>query len=74
MREALQLLGERQADLVVTGGVLFRRLVAVPYGRMQVVDITQGPIERMFGLKTLKFVTAAASSAITNPPMTSQNP
>ncbi|WP_072314998.1 PH domain-containing protein [Agrococcus sp. Marseille-P2731] len=60
---------QRQDDLLVRRGMLFRRFVAVPYGRMQVVDITQGPIERMFGLKTLKFVTAAATSAITIPGM-----
>ena len=60
---------ERSDDLLVRRGMLFRRFVAVPYGRMQIVDISQGPIERMFGLKTLKFVTAAASSAITIPGM-----
>ncbi|MCR8670060.1 PH domain-containing protein [Agrococcus sp. HG114] len=60
---------QRPDDLLVRRGMLFRRFVAVPYGRMQIVDITQGPIERMFGLKTLKFVTAAASSAITIPGM-----
>lgn len=60
---------QRQDDLLVRRGMLFRRFVAVPYGRMQVVDITQGPIERMFGLKTLKFVTAAATSAISIPGM-----
>ena len=60
---------ERSDDLLVRRGMLFRRFVAVPYGRMQIVDISQGPLERMFGLKTLKFVTAAASSAITIPGM-----
>ncbi len=60
---------QRADDLLVRRGMLFRRFVAVPYGRMQIVDITQGPIERMFGLKSLKFVTAAASSAITIPGM-----
>lgn len=60
---------ERHDDLLVRRGMLFRRFVAVPYGRMQIVDITQGPVERMFSLKTLKFVTAAASSAITIPGM-----
>ncbi|MFA4841667.1 MAG: PH domain-containing protein [Agrococcus sp.] len=60
---------QRSDDLLVRRGMLFRRFVAVPYGRMQIVDITQGPVERMFGLKTLKFVTAAASSAITIPGM-----
>lgn len=58
---------ERSDDLLVRRGMLFRRFVAVPYGRMQVVDITQGPLERMFGLKALKFVTAAASSGIDIP-------
>nr|WP_241429353.1 PH domain-containing protein [Agrococcus sp. ARC_14] len=60
---------QRQDDLLVRRGMLFRRFVAVPYGRMQIVDITQGPVERMFGLKSLKFVTAAASSAIAIPGM-----
>lgn len=60
---------ERPDDLLVRRGMLFRRFVAVPYGRMQIVDITQGPVERMFGLRSLKFVTAAASSAIVIPGM-----
>jgi membrane protein YdbS with pleckstrin-like domain len=57
----------RDDDLLVRRGMLFRRFVSVPYGRMQVVDITQGPVERMLDLKTLKFVTAAATSAVTIP-------
>lgn len=60
---------QRDDDLLVRRGMLFRRFVAVPYGRMQIVDITQGPLERMFGLKSLKFVTAAAASAIAIPGM-----
>lgn len=58
---------QRDDDLLVRRGMLYRRFVSVPYGRMQIVDITQGPIERMVGLKTLKFVTAAATSAVTIP-------
>lgn len=57
----------RDDDLLVRRGMLFRRFVSVPYGRMQVVDITQGPVERMLDLRTLKFVTAAATSAVTIP-------
>lgn len=57
----------RDDDLLVRRGMLFRRFVSVPYGRMQVVDVTQGPVERMLDLKTLKFVTAAATSAVTIP-------
>ncbi len=53
---------EREEDLVVTRGVMFKRLSVVPYGRMQFVDVTAGPIERMFKLATVKLHTAAAAS------------
>lgn len=53
---------ERQEDLVVSRGVMFRRQSVVPYGRMQFVDITAGPVERLFKLKTVKLHTAAAAS------------
>src|SRR5918992_5202848 len=36
---------ERADDLLVTHGVLVRRLVVVPYGRMQYVDVTAGPLQ-----------------------------
>ena len=36
---------ERADDLLVTSGIMFRRLVVVPYGRMQLVDISAGPID-----------------------------
>jgi hypothetical protein len=57
----------RDDDLLFRRGVLFQRFVAVPYGRMQLVDISRGPITRAFGLAELKFVTAAASSGILIP-------
>ena len=53
---------ERGADLLVTHGVLIRRLVVVPYGRMQLVDVTAGPIERRFGISTLRLHTASAGT------------
>jgi uncharacterized protein len=53
---------ERGADLLVTHGVLVRRLVVVPYGRMQLVDVTAGPIERKFGISTLRLHTASAGT------------
>ena len=43
-------------------GFLFSRLSVVPYGRMQFVDVTVGPVERLFGLATVKMHTAAAAS------------
>jgi uncharacterized protein len=49
---------ERGEDLFVTSGVLFRVLVAVPYGRMQFVDVTAGPLDRFFGIATVRLHTA----------------
>ena len=53
---------ERSDDLLVRRGLLLRRLSVVPYGRMQFVDVTAGPFERMFGLSTVRLHTAAAAS------------
>jgi membrane protein YdbS with pleckstrin-like domain len=53
---------ERAEDLLVTRGVLNRQLVVVPYGRMQFVDVTAGPLDRRFGLATVQLHTAAAAS------------
>ena len=53
---------ERADDLIVSRGLMFRRLSVVPYGRMQFVDVTAGPLERLFGLATVRLHTAAAAS------------
>lgn len=53
---------EREADLLVRRGVLFRRLTVVPYGRMQLVDVTAGAVERLFGVQTVRLHTAAAAT------------
>ncbi len=53
---------ERSDDLVVTHGAMFKRLCVVPYGRMQLVDVEAGPIERAFGLVRVKLHTAAATT------------
>ena len=60
----------REDDLVFRRGILFSRLVSVPYGRMQLVDVNRGPIARLLGLAELRFVTAAASSDVTIPGLT----
>ncbi len=57
----------RDDDLLFKRGIMWQRLVAVPYGRMQLVDIQRGPIARGLGLSELKFVTAAASAGVTIP-------
>jgi membrane protein YdbS with pleckstrin-like domain len=53
---------ERDDDLLVTSGILFRRLVIVPYGRMQLVDVKAGPIDRRLGITTVQLNTAAATT------------
>jgi membrane protein YdbS with pleckstrin-like domain len=53
---------ERHEDLLVARGVMVRRLSVVPYGRMQYVEVTSGPMERLFKLSTVKLHTAAAAS------------
>lgn len=53
---------ERGNDLLVTSGIMFRRLVIVPYGRMQLVDVKAGPIDRWLGVTTVQLHTAAATT------------
>lgn len=60
----------RADDIVFRRGILWQRMVAVPYGRMQLVDITQGPLDRLFGLSQLKMVTAAAATGVQIPGLT----
>jgi membrane protein YdbS with pleckstrin-like domain len=53
---------ERDDDLLIRHGIMFRQLVVVPYGRMQMVDVTAGPVERRFGIATLRLHTASAGT------------
>ena len=39
-------------------GLWWRRDITVPFGRVQHLDVTQGPLERLFGLGTLVLHTA----------------
>lgn len=53
---------ERDDDLLVRHGLLVRRLSVVPYGRMQFIDVTAGPVDRRLGIATVHLHTAAAAS------------
>ena len=57
----------REDDLLFRRGIMFERIVAVPYGRLQLVDVTRGPLLRALGLATLKFVTASAATGVQLP-------
>lgn len=54
---------EDAEDLVITSGVMWRRLVAVPYGRTQYVDVKAGPLQRAFGIATVTLHTASTKTA-----------
>lgn len=58
---------ERDDDLLVRSGVFFQRTLVVPYGRMQYVDVAVGPLERAFGMCTLKLHTASPATDATIP-------
>jgi membrane protein YdbS with pleckstrin-like domain len=53
---------EREDDLLVRRGVLVQRTSVVPYGRMQYVDVTAGPLDRRLGIARVTLHTAAAAS------------
>lgn len=53
---------EREEDLLVSHGRLIRRLTVVPYGRMQVIEVSAGPVSARLGIATVTLVTASAST------------
>jgi membrane protein YdbS with pleckstrin-like domain len=55
-----QLGGDR---LRVVRGLLFRSDTVVPFGRVQHIDVQQGPLERAYGLATLVLHTAGTHNA-----------
>ncbi|MFI7498900.1 PH domain-containing protein [Streptomyces sp. NPDC049687] len=58
---------ERADDLLISRGVLWRGETVVPYGRMQLVEVTSGPVKRHFGLAGVQLHTAAAATDATIP-------
>ncbi|MEU6071124.1 PH domain-containing protein [Streptomyces sp. NPDC047082] len=58
---------ERADDLLISRGVLWREETVVPYGRMQLVEVRSGPLERHFGLASVQLHTAAAATDATIP-------
>lgn len=47
----------------IRSGVVFRRVTTVPRSRVQHTDVSQGPIERRYGLGTLVIYTAGTEHA-----------
>jgi uncharacterized protein len=58
---------ELPEELAITRGSLYRRLVVVPYGRMQYVDVQAGPLDQLVGLATVQLHTASPGTTATIP-------
>lgn len=54
---------ERDEDLYVKHGVMFRAMVVVPYGRMQYVDVQSGPLEQLFKIASVHLHTASPGTS-----------
>jgi len=50
---------ERDDDLLIKRGRMWRSVTVVPYGRMQYVEVTAGPLARAFGIATVQLHTAS---------------
>lgn len=61
------------ASLELCHGVVVSRRSAVPYHRIQQIDVVRGPVERMLGLATLTVRTAAATSDASIPGLAASN-
>jgi hypothetical protein len=50
-------------ELTVKHGLMIRKVTIVPFGRVQHIDVAQGPIQRTLGLATLVLNTAGTKGA-----------
>src|SRR5699024_4756993 len=53
---------EQEEDLAIRKGVMFKSLTLVPYGRMQYVDVSAGPIARRMKIAQVQLHTASAAT------------
>lgn len=56
---------ERDDDLLIKRGRLSRTVTVVPYGRMQYVEVSAGPLLRAFGLASVELHTASSGTNAT---------
>lgn len=55
---------EQSDDVLIRSGAVFRRYDAVPYGRLQFVEVQQGPLQRVFDLAHVTITTAGSTATI----------
>lgn len=53
----------RERDILHKKGIIFHKHVSIPFNRVQHCEVKQGPIERIFGLKTIEIFTAGGQSS-----------
>jgi membrane protein YdbS with pleckstrin-like domain len=53
----------RQRDILYTKGLLWHVRTSIPFNRIQHAELKQGPLERMYGLHSLKVFTAGGQSS-----------
>lgn len=53
----------REKDIIYNSGLFWRSSIAIPFNRVQHCEVSIGPIDRLFGLSTLKIFTAGGSSS-----------
>lgn len=53
----------RDQDVHYRKGVIWRSETSLPFSRIQHVEVDRGPLERLYGLSTLKFFAAGGGSA-----------
>ena len=51
-------------SVLLRTGIMFRSIEAVPFGRVQDIEIDEGPIERRYGLSTITVKTAGSDITI----------
>lgn len=51
-----------QNELLIKNGLYFKQITAIPYGRIQYVEASQGPLMRYFQINSLQVHTAAGST------------
>lgn len=54
---------ETEEEFLIRRGIMFRSLTVVPYGRIQYVDVSEGPVARRFAIASITLHTASAETS-----------
>lgn len=53
----------RDRDIYYKKGLIFRKTTVIPFNRIQHCEVNHGPVDRIFGLASLKIFTAGGQSS-----------